>query len=766
MDQNELRQWEQRCTQEEPPACTAACPIHVDVRTFIGHLQQGMWDQAWQTLSRTMPLAGLLGRICDAPCQVHCKRSEAGDAIRIGELERACINHTEYIYRVTKLPGKGRQIAVLGSGLSSLTVAWDLVRKGYGLTLFEPYKKPGAALAEIHQALDVECISIELSQLEKLGVAFETEAPLHTQAFLEESLERFDAVYIGLDAAVSHGWALDRDQDGMVQVEVGSHATSRHGIFAARTVPSPIWQAAQGRWAATAIDRFVQNVSMTAGRHREGAYETRLYTSLEGVVPQSAVPMADADRGYTKTEAMGEASRCLMCQCLECVKVCPYLEHFGAHPRKYAREIYNNESIVMGSRSANLLINSCSLCALCETVCPEDFAVQELCLQARRSMVERGKMPPSAHEFALEDMAFSQGDDFSLARHAPGREKSSHLFFPGCQLSASTPSQVEALYGHLNRSLGGSVGLMLGCCGAPAFWAGREKKFDETLMQWQRQWDALGQPELIVACSTCLRMFRDHRPDVQVKSIWETLEKVGLPNNGATHIGDPLAIHDPCTTRDMPEVQEAVRRLLEEIGVAVSELPLSRSETECCGFGGLMQNANPDLAREVIQRRGTLSAHDFVAYCAMCRDSLAAGGKRTLHLLDLIFPDGHTPDPAERPRPGWSRRRENRSRLKARLLEQVWGEAPSEGPVYRRIVLKIAPEVQALLDERRILTEDLQQTIALAEAGGSKFKHPGTGRFKAAGRPHHVTFWVEYAPAGEAFEVFGAYSHRMEVGCP
>ncbi len=59
--------------------------------------------------------------------------------------------------------------------------------------------------------------------------------------------------------------------------------------------------------------------------------------------------------------------------------------------QKYAREIYNNESIVMGTRQANKLINSCSLCGLCQTVCPEDFAMQDLCLQARRSMVGETK---------------------------------------------------------------------------------------------------------------------------------------------------------------------------------------------------------------------------------------------------------------------------------------------------------------------------------------------------------------------------------------
>jgi hypothetical protein len=176
-----------------------------------------------------------------------------------------------------------------------------------------------------------------------------------------------------------------------------------------------------------------------------------------------------------------------------------------------------------------------------------------------------------------------------------------------------------------------------------------------------------------------------------------------------------------------------------------------------------MQNANPDLAREVVERRAALSAEDFVAYCAMCRDTLAAAGKRTLHLLDLIFPDQQIPDPAGRPRPGWSRRRENRARLKARLLERLWGETASEGPDHRRIVLKISPGVQARMEMRRILVEDLQHTIALAEAGGRKFRHPATGRFRAAGRLHHVTFWVEYAPNGGGFEVFKAYSHRMEV---
>lgn len=766
MDQTELRQWEQRCIQEEPPECTAACPLHVDVRALNGHLREGRWDDGWQILSRTMPLAGILGRICDAPCETRCKRNEAGGAIRIGALERACVNQAGGGYRIVPLPAKHKTIAVIGSGLSSLTVAWDLVRKGYKLTLFEPGPEPGAGLAARHaDRLSADIIRAELAWLEKWGVRFETGQPIHTQAFLSQTLTHFQSIYIGLDAVNSPEWNLDRNGDGSPRVVPMTQTTSDPKVFAGGADPSVIYQAAQGRWAATTMDRFLQKVSLTAGREKEGPFTTRLFTRLQGVEARPAVAMTEAHGGYTADEARAEAGRCLQCECLECVKVCPYLEHFGAYPRKYAREIYNNESIVMGTRTANRLIDSCSLCGLCETVCPEDFAMQDLCLQTRQSMVTKGKMPPSAHEFALEDMAFSQSGAFLLARHAPGLDGSSHLFFPGCQLCASAPGQAAALYDHLRTRLG-AVGLMLGCCGAPAHWSGREEQSDQVLSLWQRQWEALGRPKLLLACSTCYRMFRELRPQVPIQSVWETLKAVGLPETMTIASAASLAVHDPCTTRDTPHIQTAARDLLTALGVVATELSLGRDKTECCGFGGLMENANPQLAREVTRRRTLLSDQDYLTYCAMCRDRLAAAGKRAVHLLDLIFPQADTPDPAGRPRPGWSLRRENRARLKADLLRRLWGESVSPGADSDCIDLRMAPGVEDLLETRRILADDLRQTIVHAERTGRKLRHATTGHLLAAFRPRHVTFWAEYGPAQGGYALFNAYSHRMAVVPP
>lgn len=528
----------------------------MDVRALAGNIGRGQWEDAWKVLRRYMPLPGILGRICDAPCEDGCKRNEAGGSIRIGALERACVQTEAPSVRVVPLPSKNKKIAIAGGGMSSLTAAWDLVRKGYGVTVFEAGPVPGTPLRNYDfPRLPAEAVDAEIALLQQLGVRFETGCDPDTGEIAERCVNWFDAVYLGLDGVGGHAWNLGCDEDGLVRVDAAIQSTSRERVFAGGRNPSPVWQAAQGRWAATSIDRFLQGVSIAAGREKEGPYATRLYTSLADVVPLSRVPMEDAHRGYAASEAMEEARRCLQCDCRECVKVCAYLEHFGAYPKKYAREVYNNLSIVMGEHKANRLINSCSLCGLCERVCPNDFAMQDLCLDARRKMVESVKMPPSAHEFALLDMEFSQSERFALARHQPGWESSTYLFFP-----------------------------------------------------------------------------------------------------------------------------------------------------------------DPDW-----------------------------------------------PDPAERPRPVWSLRRENRARLKAQLSVCLWNEEPVEMNAYQRIKLEIAPEVAESMDRRRILVEDLQQVIHHAETSGDRLFNPSSGRYKAAYAPYAVTFWVEYTPSEEGFVVHNAYSHRMEV---
>jgi hypothetical protein len=220
-----------------------------------------------------------------------------------------------------------------------------------------------------------------------------------------------------------------------------------------------------------------------------------------------------------------------------------------------------------------------------------------------------------------------------------------------------------------------------------------------------------------------------------------------------------VAIHDACATRHDSGVQDSVRHLLEKLGVEVAELEDNRSLTTCCGYGGLMSFGSAEIAEKVINRRTHESEADYLTYCAMCRDNFAGKGKRSYHLLDLICGDGEE-DPA-RKGPGYSQRHENRARLKARLLREMWGENVVEEKEPYDLI--ITPEVAQLMEKRMIMIEDIRGVIAHAESTGEKIVDAANGRFMASFRPVSVTYWVEYSVEEGKIVAHNVYSHRMEV---
>ena len=772
MDQQKLRELEAMCIQEAPPACTTACPLHVDVRGMILELRRGDLNAALKVVRKALPFPGISGRTCSAPCLAACRRREAGEAIAIRALERACADLGSAGLPAV-LPSRGLRVAVVGGGPGGVTAAYDVRRKGYAVVLFEAAPHLGGrwrALPE--KELPRSVLDEELSQFEALGVEVRLATRVAGDA-LAGLREEFDAVILAVGGSSRETFGLETTPEGRIRGEPATGATSREGVFAGGSLlaapgqESAIQSMCDGRRAATSVDRFLQGASLTGSRQGEGSYESQLFVRTEGFDPLPAVAAADPRAGYTAEEARREAERCFPCNCLECVKVCEYLAHYKSYPRKYVREIYNNLSIVAGARHSNQFINSCSLCGLCGVVCPTHLDMAAVCQEARQTMVQQERMPPAAHDFALRDMLWSNSDQFTLARHAPGTTSSDYAFFPGCQLGGSAPEQVSQVYAHLRERLG-RVGLMLGCCGAPAEWAGRQDLLTEQLARFSGGYEALGRPTLILACSTCYKVFKNHLPEVRLRSLWEVLDEVGLPAT-AQAAPVPLALHDPCTTRHEPQIQDKARAILQRLGCQVQELPLSRERTECCSFGGEMWLANRELARAVVQRRIAASPADYVTYCAVCRDFFAAQGKPTLHLLDLLY-GGDLDARAHRPAPGWSDRHENRVRLKRAVLKEVWGEEMPGQPSYASIRLLIAPEVRQRMEDRLILVEDLQQVIEYAERTGARFQNRQSGHYLAGHKPGAVTYWVEYSPAEGAggkkerqFVVHNAYSHRMSV---
>jgi glutamate synthase (NADPH) small chain len=781
MDQLGLHELEDQCIQEHIPACAATCPARVDVRGICTELIKGDQPAALKILRKTIPFPGIISRICDQPCREKCIRKDVGEAIAISSLERACVDFGGNPDRSTSIPHRDSRLAVIGAGLFGLTAAYDLARKGYQITVFEKTGQLGGIIQTYgDDVLPKEVIEKDFSFLMEIGVHFvfncsiEKITPKDSQ--FEVNNELFDAVLISSGENSFTYKGVEATSSGIL-IDPVSYATSIEGVFSGgnaaswiddtvrKNKNSHIFNIADGHRVATSIDRFFQHVSLTAARLKEGSYETRLFTSIEGIIPSDAI--TPTNLAYTQEEALEEANRCLLCQCLECVKVCEYLKDYGSYPKRYVREIYNNLSIVKGERRKNQFINSCSLCGLCGEVCPTDLNMGKVNNESRREMVKQNRMPPSAHDFALRDMAFSNSEHFSLVRNQPGTKESRYLFFPGCQLSASNPQYVEKLYNLFRESPefggNGGIGLALRCCGAPARWAGREEVFQKTREEFLKEYSRLGKPEIILACSSCNQVFKEEYPEIPIRSLYTVLETSKLPGmeKHFAQNGKTISIHDPCTTRYESSIHESIRSIISGLGYKIEELPLNRERTECCSYGGLMWLANPPLAKKVVDRRINESPHTFVTYCAMCRDFFNKQGKSTYHILDLLF--NETSDPAKSRPADYSVRHANRAKLKKQILFDLWGETMEPSEETKKYDLNIPENMRMVLEERLILEEDIQRVLNHAESTGLILKNKNNDHLLAYFCPAYVTYWVEYTKEGNVFTIYNAYSHRMTI---
>jgi len=562
MDPREIQSLEELCIQDDAPWCQAACPLHVDVRAMLAAVARGDFAAGAAIYRKKVPFPGILARICDQPCRPVCKREEAGGAIEIGLLERSCAEQAGFGADAPRRAGLARseRIAIVGAGLSGMTAALELARRGYAVKVIEATGQAGGALRRLPaEQLPSEVIDEEVERLGRYGVEVVFKTLVGTDVKLDDLLQQFEAVFVATGRAGIADGTQGRDEELArvlaSDIDPVTLSAFREGVFAGGSLRglleggtekraegdrrvgdqsggySPVCSITDGLRAAVSIERFLKGESLAAYRDREGPYETRLFTSLEGVEATPPVVVAGSGIGYSADEAAAEAARCLQCQCLECVKACEYLEHFREYPGACIRKVTKNITSLPGKsyRTHTKFINACSLCGLCGAVCPTGLDMAVVNGEARKIMWGREFMPPAIHEFALRDMEASDDQSSLVVRNQPGHESSEYVFFPGCQLTASEPDNVERVYRHLAARLPGGVGLMLGCCGAPAAWSGRQALYEERGGVLTEQWEALGRPRVILACPTCSLMFASGLPDVPAVSLWEVLDEVGLP---------------------------------------------------------------------------------------------------------------------------------------------------------------------------------------------------------------------------------------------
>ena len=765
MNKRLFEECDEKCLRDEPAACTARCPMHVDIASLAGEIVKGDYKNAYKVLEKRLPFAGIFAMICDHPCESACVRDMP---ICVSNLERAAVTYGNAPKkRLVALSKKKGSIAIVGGGVSGISAAFELNKKGYHVTVYERSERLGGRIWDFEGGrISRELIDEQLRLIDEMDVKLEFGRKIGISA-LGPLTNEFDAVYLGTGV-----W------EEFLPVAPDTFQVLNSSVFAGGRLlgsDSIIESVSTGKRAAISIERYTQKISMTASREREGSFKTPMRYNTAGIAPLPANELTGAI--YTKEEAANEAGRCLQCRCNECIKACAHLRKFDMAPKAYARQILINDDVIMGTRYANTMINSCAMCGLCGEQCPQGIDMREIIREARASMVETGKMPPSVHDFALRDMEFCAGGSFFMVKNPPvadggsERPQAGYIFYPGCQLPASCPEHVEKAYRYLLSYKSGGVGLMLGCCGAPADWAGRRDMALENVERIRGAWEESGKPVFIMACTSCMNVFERYLPEIKIASLWEMIDDCGLPTAAIGRAdGSALHIHDACGARHNGKVQDSVRRIVTDMGYQIKELRYSRDKTKCCGYGGMVFYANRDQAKDFVNDRIRESQEDsnddLIVYCAMCKDLFTNGGKRTFHILDLIFAE----DPetyALKKMPSLSDRRANRAGLKKKLLRELWNECGDESSTGKTKLsiphVFFDTTVLDSMEERLILLEDVEDVLEYAWQTGQRFFNTEDDSFLAGFRKKNVTYWARWAEKEDGVHIINVYSHRMAI---
>lgn len=199
-----------RCLQCKHKPCTGGCPVQVDIPAFIRLVAAGDFSGAYEVISRSSSLPAVCGRVCpqENQCEKQCVRGIKGEPVAIGRLERfvADWHNAQPPHPAQPVVPNGRKAAVVGSGPAGLACAGELLKLGYGVTLFEALHTLGGVLVYGIPAfrLPKDIVAREIELLRSRGLQVQTNMVVGKVLSVDELMDEqgFDAVFIGTGAGL------------------------------------------------------------------------------------------------------------------------------------------------------------------------------------------------------------------------------------------------------------------------------------------------------------------------------------------------------------------------------------------------------------------------------------------------------------------------------------------------------------------------------------------------------------------------------------
>ena len=184
--------------------CQWACPAHTDVPQYIRLIAQGLFSEAYMLNRASNVFPGILGRVCDRPCEPACRRGRVEEKpVAICRLKRVAADNRGDISDQLPVAAEhknGKRVALVGAGCASLAVANDLMPLGYEVVIYEALAVAGGLMRYNIPSfrLPPEVLDEEIGYIVDMGVDLRLGAPIDSMRELLD--EGYDAIFVGTGA--------------------------------------------------------------------------------------------------------------------------------------------------------------------------------------------------------------------------------------------------------------------------------------------------------------------------------------------------------------------------------------------------------------------------------------------------------------------------------------------------------------------------------------------------------------------------------------
>ncbi|WP_299980862.1 FAD-dependent oxidoreductase [uncultured Pseudoteredinibacter sp.] len=194
-----------RCLECGNPYCEWKCPVHNFIPNWLKLISEGNIFEAAELSHQTNTLPEVCGRVCpqDRLCEGACTLNDGFGAVTIGNAEKY-ITDTAFAMGwrpdMSKVVWTDKKVAVIGAGPAGLGCADVLIRNGVKPVVFDKYPEIGGLLT-----FGIPEFKLEKSVLTRrreifteMGVEFRLETEIGKDISMEQLLEEYDAVFMGM----------------------------------------------------------------------------------------------------------------------------------------------------------------------------------------------------------------------------------------------------------------------------------------------------------------------------------------------------------------------------------------------------------------------------------------------------------------------------------------------------------------------------------------------------------------------------------------